>query len=196
VIISTNLGSLIGNVAKAMWGLNAAMAANPIGVLTGLVVAFLLVQATLYDKLTSGRPAWEKYFAAFLPGIGVLLTVKNHLRDIAEFLGIIDKKKAVANGPWPSLRRILAGSVEVDRSSGGVLRSGLVHLDRRNHFRSVVQQQPAARPGRVVPGVGVCADGYHAEPFCSMHSHQRAVRSRPPCRRSGPNVSGLGQCGP
>jgi len=94
--------------AGAQWVLNAALSANPIGLVIAAIaglatgIYFLLrhwekVKAVIADwwgKLTgwfSGLPAWGKYLlAAFLPVIGVPLLIAEHW----------DKIKTAVKGAW------------------------------------------------------------------------------------------------
>jgi tape measure domain-containing protein len=98
-ITSWKLAELILGVRNAMIGLNVAMAANPITLIIAAALGLMFAFGLLYDKLNEGRPAWEKWIAAVAPGIGILLTIKNHLKDIAQWLGIIDSKPKPM-GPW------------------------------------------------------------------------------------------------
>jgi tape measure domain-containing protein len=99
-ITAHNLAGLIRGVAGAWVALDVAMSANPLMLIVEAAALLVLGLGFLYTKLNDGRPIWEAAIAGMFPMLGVLMTVKNHLKDIAQWLGIIDSKPKPM-GPWP-----------------------------------------------------------------------------------------------
>jgi tape measure domain-containing protein len=104
-ITSWKLAELIYGVRDAVAALKLAMAA-PSGLL-GVVLALPFALGLLYDKLDQGGGFWTGFGAALGPQLGMLLTMRDALKGVAEWLGIVQKKKeavvqGVNVGPWAS----------------------------------------------------------------------------------------------
>jgi hypothetical protein len=99
-ITSWKLAGLIQGVAMAMWGLNAAIRANPFGIAAAAAIALVLAMDRLFTKLNPGVSFFERLTAVASPLVFSLLNIGHHLDDILKKLGLVDKKKPVAMGPW------------------------------------------------------------------------------------------------
>jgi tape measure domain-containing protein len=69
--------------AAAHGVLNATILANPIGLIVVAVAAAVYGLQKLYNKLNEGRPAWEGWVAALVPGVGILMTIENKIHAIS-----------------------------------------------------------------------------------------------------------------
>ena len=130
-VIMRTVATVIAVVRTAFWLLNAAMYANPIGLVVALIVGLIAALAYFFTQTELGRAAWQRLTEVFSGAMGIISAIGDGIGKVASALGIgnsaadaasesMTKLSGQATGATETLSGVAGSAVDVTSAIGGI----------------------------------------------------------------------------
>ena len=130
-VVMRTVATVIAVVKAAFWLLNAAMYANPIGLVVALVVGLIAALAYFFTQTELGRAAWQRLTEVFSGAMGIISAIGDGIGKVASALGIgnsaadaasesMTKLSGQATGTSESLSGVTGSAIDTTSAIGGI----------------------------------------------------------------------------
>ena len=120
--VMRTVATVIAAVKAAFWLLNAAMYANPIGIVVALIVGLIAALAYFFTQTELGRAAWQRLTEVFSGAFGIISAIGDGIGKVASALGLGND---AADAASDSMTKLSGQSTVASDSLSGVTGSAI-----------------------------------------------------------------------